>query len=192
MPGTRRLIAAAGETRNKHAKTVAALPPRFAIIPSPLEVYGIMSTTEVLEIVTWPETHYVYVEKVGPFMQNAHQAWQELHALAPSLANRAQITGAFAMYKMGPQIYRAGFRIAAAPLEVPAGLTYLKFEGGKFARYVVKGSYAQLPQESGRAWSEFGKSGLPARDAFALENYANDPSTTPEAELITEILIPTA
>jgi hypothetical protein len=30
------------------------------------------------------------------------------------------------------------------------------------------------------------------RPGFAIENYVNDPQTTPEGELITEILIPTA
>lgn len=147
--------------------------------------------TEALEIVTWPETHYVYVEKVGPFMQNAQKAWQELHTFAADVSKHNQITGAFAQYKIGPEIYRAGFRIAGAPIELPAGLTYTKFEGGRYARFVVKGSYSQLPEASGRAWSDFGKSGLPARDAFAVENYVNDPTSTPEDQLITEILIPT-
>jgi predicted transcriptional regulator YdeE len=147
---------------------------------------------EVIDTVSWPETHYVYVEKIGPFMQNARQAWQELHTFAGDLSKYNQITGAFALYKMGPQIYRAGFRISREPIDLPAGLAYVKFEGGKFARFVVKGSYSQLPDASGRAWSEFGKSGLPARDSFAVENYLNAPGTTPEDQLITEILIPTA
>jgi hypothetical protein len=32
---------------------------------------------------------------------------------------------------------------------------------------------------------------IPVRDDFYLENYVNDPKTTPEAQLVTEILIPT-
>ena len=32
---------------------------------------------------------------------------------------------------------------------------------------------------------------LPLRDDYFIENYVNDPRTTPEAELITEILVPT-
>ena len=35
-----------------------------------------MNLTEVPETVTWPETHYVFVEKIGPFQTNAPQAWQ--------------------------------------------------------------------------------------------------------------------
>jgi DNA gyrase inhibitor GyrI len=37
-----------------------------------------------------------------------------------------------------------------------------------------------------------GEQVIQVRDDFFIENYANDPRTTPEAELITQILIPTA
>jgi predicted transcriptional regulator YdeE len=149
-----------------------------------------MSASDLIDVVSWAETHYVYVEKDGPFMQTAQQAWQQVHTFAAALSAHNQITGAFAMYKMDPPTYRAGFRIAAPAVKLPAGLTYVKTEAGKFARYVVKGSYSQLPVESGKAWEEFGKSGLPSRNAMAIENYANDPKTTPEDQLITEILMP--
>jgi DNA gyrase inhibitor GyrI len=33
---------------------------------------------------------------------------------------------------------------------------------------------------------------LSLRDDYFIENYLNDPRTTPEAELITQILVPTA
>jgi DNA gyrase inhibitor GyrI len=151
-----------------------------------------MNPTAVMEVVTWPETHYVYVEKIGPFAQNAQQAWQQAHTLAAALSEHNRITGAMSLYKIGPQIYRAGFIIAAPPTQLPEGLAYQKSAGGKYARSVVTGSYAQLPQASGRAWDEFKKSNLQARDDFAIEHYVNDPSSTPEDKLITEILIPTA
>ena len=41
-----------------------------------------MNLTEQPEDVTWPETHYAFVEKVGPFMNTAPQAWQEARAFA--------------------------------------------------------------------------------------------------------------
>ena len=40
-----------------------------------------MNLTLEPEIVQWPPTHYVFLEKTGPFMQTAFQAWQELHQL---------------------------------------------------------------------------------------------------------------
>ena len=36
-----------------------------------------MNLSEEPEIVNWPESHYVFIEKVGPFMNTAPQAWQE-------------------------------------------------------------------------------------------------------------------
>jgi DNA gyrase inhibitor GyrI len=33
---------------------------------------------------------------------------------------------------------------------------------------------------------------IQTRDDFNIENYVNDPRTTPESQLITQILIPTA
>ena len=37
-----------------------------------------LKLTEEPEVVTWPETRYVFVEKVGPFQSTAPQAWQEV------------------------------------------------------------------------------------------------------------------
>ena len=35
-----------------------------------------MKLTLEPEIVTWPETHYIFIEKTGPFQNTAPQAWQ--------------------------------------------------------------------------------------------------------------------
>ena len=37
-----------------------------------------MNLTENPETVSFPETHYVFVEKIGPFMENAGAAWQNI------------------------------------------------------------------------------------------------------------------
>ena len=37
-----------------------------------------------------------------------------------------------------------------------------------------------------------GERKIPLRDDYCIENYANDPRTTPEDQLISEILVPTA
>jgi len=151
-----------------------------------------MNLTENPEIVNWPETHYVFVEKIGPFMENAGAAWQQAHTFIPSLAEHNKITGYTSLYKMGPKIYRAGFALAAPPKELPDGLKYEKFAGGKYSRFVLTGPYSDLPQASGRVWEIVSRRNMFVRDEFAIENYANDPMNTPEDKLITEILIPTA
>jgi effector-binding domain-containing protein len=151
-----------------------------------------MNLTEEPEIVQWAETHYVFVEKTGPFMSIAPQAWQELIANLPGIAAKNEISQRMSLYRRGANIYRAGVSLASSPVELPAALKYEKFHGGKFSRFVLTGPYSDLPQASGRVWQLAGERQINVREDFAIEHYVSDPSTTPEAELITEILVPTA
>jgi DNA gyrase inhibitor GyrI len=150
-----------------------------------------MNLTETPEIVMWPEIHYVYIEKIGPFQNTAQQAWQNVHQLVPKVLEHNKITGYMSVYKMGPQIYRAGVSVDAVPNNLPKGLAYTKFKGGKYGRFVLTGPYSDLGAASGRVWQIVTETKIPLRDDFAIENYLNDPRITPEADLITEILIPT-
>jgi predicted transcriptional regulator YdeE len=150
-----------------------------------------MNLTEKPEVVTWPETHYVFLERIGPFMQTAPQAWQHLHAQVVGVAEKNKITGYLSLYKMGPKVYRAGLSLAAPPVELPDGLEYTKFNGGKYSRFVLTGPYSNLPEASCRVWKIAEETKIPQRDDFAIENYTNDPLTTPEEQLVTEILVPT-
>jgi len=150
-----------------------------------------MSLNETPEVVNWPPTHYVFVEKVGPFMENAPQAWGELHKLVPQIAQKNEITGYLSLYKVGPKIYRAGVAVAAPAKELPDGLKYEEFKGGKYSRFELTGSYAQLGQASGRVHEIVAERKLKTRDDFNIENYLNDPRTTPEEKLVTQILVPT-
>ena len=147
--------------------------------------------TQEPEIVTWPETHYIFIEKIGPFQDTAPQAWQELHPLAPGISEHNKITGYMSLYKVGPKVYRAGLSLAAEPKNLPANLKYEKFRGGKYSRFVLTGSYAHLPEASGRVFEIGAEKKIQMRDDYCIENYANDPRTTPEDQLVTQILIPT-
>jgi len=149
-----------------------------------------MSLNEEPKIVEWTETHYVFVETVGPFQIHAPKAWQGVHTYKPALAAKNEITGAMSLYKLEGKIYRAGFMLAEAPVDLSEGLRYEKFEGGKYLCFTLTGSYAQLPQASGRVFELVKERKLPVREGFNIENYVNDPTTTPEAELITEIQFP--
>lgn len=151
-----------------------------------------MNLTETPDTIHWPEAHYVFLEKIGPFPQNAPQAWQELHQLLPAFAAHNTITGYLSLYKMGPQVYRAGVSVAAPPSELPSSLRYEKFPGGKYSRFVLTGAYTNLGAATGRACELVAQQQIPLRDDFNIENYVNDPRSTPEAELITEILFPVA
>jgi predicted transcriptional regulator YdeE len=151
-----------------------------------------MQLTEEPEVVIWPETHYVFVEKIGPFMTNAPQAWQSFHPLVSKISEHNKITGFISLYKMGPQVYRAGVSLAAEPKHLPEGLRYEKFHGGKYSRFVLTGPYSQLGEASGRVYEIVAEKNIQKRDDYSIENYVNDPRITPEEQLITEILVPTA
>jgi len=149
-----------------------------------------MNLNETPDTVLWPETHYLFLERVGSFQQNAPQVWQALHALIPAIARYNTITGYMSLFKVGPQIYRAGVSLAAPPMEEPDVLSYHKFPGGRYSRFVLTGSYANLPRACGRVFDLAVDLGLRLRDGFNIENYVSDPRVTPEDELVTEILLP--
>jgi effector-binding domain-containing protein len=150
-----------------------------------------MNFNEHPELVSWPEMHYVFVERIGPFMENAPAAWQQAHPLVPALLENNKITGYMALYKAEPKVYRAGFSLVAAPVKLPGGLEYEKIDGGNYVRFVLTGPYDNLPQASGRAWAIVGEKKIEVRDDFAIETYVNDPRVTPPEQLITHIMIPT-
>jgi effector-binding domain-containing protein len=150
-----------------------------------------VNLTETPEIVEWPKTHYVYVEKIGPFQTNAPEAWQNLHSSVAYIAEHNQIIGYLSLYKMEPQAYRAGVAIAGPPAMLPVGISYLEFNGGKYSRFVLTGPYSNLGRATGRVMELVTETRLPLRNDYFIENYVNDPRTTPEEQLISQILVPT-
>jgi DNA gyrase inhibitor GyrI len=148
-------------------------------------------TTEP-EIVDFPATHYVYLERVGNIPANAPQAWHTVEKFASVLMSHNQITGAAAFYKPAQGIYRAGFMLSAAPVNLPAELTYEKVRGGKYARFTLTGPFDQLPEANTRAFGIVAEKKIALRDDFNIEHYLTDPRTTPADRNVTAILFPTA
>jgi effector-binding domain-containing protein len=151
-----------------------------------------MQLTLEPDTVTWPETHYLFIETLGVFQDTAPKAWQQLHELTPEVAAHSQITRYFSLYKMDQQIYRAGVGVAVPPSEIPAGLQYELVQRGQYLRFTLTGPYSQLGEASGRVWRIIEETKAPLRNDFNIENYVNDPRTTPEDQLLTEILFPVA
>jgi len=123
--------------------------------------------------------HYIFIEKIGPFQDTAGQAWQELHKLVPGISEHNKLRDNMSLYKVGPKLYRAGVSLAAEPKNLPEKLTYEKFKGGKYSRFVLSGSYSNLPEASGRVFEIVAEKKIQVRNDFCIENYANDPRTTP-------------
>lgn len=96
-----------------------------------------MPLYETPDTVTWPETHYVFIEKIGPFQNE-------------------------------------------------------KAPGGKYTRFILTGPFSQLPEVTGRVFKIVAEKKFPLRNGFNIEHYVNDPRTTPEDQLTTEIMFPTA
>jgi len=143
------------------------------------------------EAVTWPATHYVFIEKAGPFQETAPQAWQSLHRLVPAISEHNTVTGYMSLYKIAPQIYRAGVALSEPPQALPEGLAYEHFPGGKYTKFVLTGPYSDLPEACGRVFRAVAERKLATRDDFGIENYVSDPRSTAPEELVTEILVPT-
>lgn len=149
---------------------------------------GLMETPET---VNWPETYYVFVEKVGPFQENAPVAWGAAHGYLAELSQHNTVTRYMSLYKVAQKLYRAGFALEAPPSELPQGLQYELFGGGVYSKFVLTGPYSQLGAATGRVLELIQERQMRLRDDFFIENYVNDPRTTPEMDLVTEILVPT-
>jgi predicted transcriptional regulator YdeE len=159
-------------------------------IETPLKESG-MNLNESGDIVNWPQTHYVFVEKTGSIPKIAPDAWQTAIRLVLQLAEKNPISWRMSLYKMNPNVYRAGFVVPEKPTAVPAGLEYELFEGGRYSRFVLTGPYSDLPAATRRVFEIVAQRGLVLRCDFCIESYVSDPRSTPEDKLVTEILIPT-
>ncbi len=151
-----------------------------------------MHLTEEPEIVQWPASHYLFVEKNGSISKNAPQAWQEFHSHLAGILRDQQVSGFVSLYRPNEGLYRAGVMVNAQPSCVPQGLSYELFQGGKYGRFIMTGPYSSLPEACSRVFELVQQAKPRLRDDFYLEHYVNDPRTTPEDQLITAILVPLA
>ena len=151
-----------------------------------------MPLKEKHDKITWSESHYLFIEKRGNFMETAPKAWTEFNQRRSEILVGETPKAFASLYQIKPEmIYRAGVFLSKKPEIIPAGFSYESFEGGPYLRFVLTGSYSQLPEACGKVFEIVRTLNVPMRNSFFIENYVNDPQTTPEAELITEILIPT-
>jgi effector-binding domain-containing protein len=149
-----------------------------------------VNLTEKPKNVVWPETHYVYVEKKGSFDKTAPASWGKLHASVPAISEHNKVTGYLALYQVEAGIYRAGVSLAAPPKKLPKALKYVKFKGGKYSRFVLRGPYSDLPDACGRVFEIVAEKGMRMRKDFCIEHYVTDPNVTPAEKTVTEILVP--
>ena len=142
------------------------------------------------ELVTRAAFHYLFIERTGHIPSIAQGTWQAVEKFAGQIAPSSQIVGACALYKCGPDVYRAGYVVSDRPAIIPDGLAYDAIPAGKYSRFVLHGPYSQLPEATSRAFQLAAEKQLRLSDGFNIENYVTDPRTTPQEESVTEILFP--
>jgi AraC family transcriptional regulator len=158
-----------------------------------------MNLTENFEIVTRPATHYVFLEKHGPFAQVAPPAWNELFPAMGGQVDHKRITGVLGLSRVDPNkagddamTYQAGVAVSEQPSSSLKGLQYRKIEGGKYARFLLIGPYSQIGRAFEQIFKKLAENKVKLREEYCIENYLNDPQVTPEDQLQTELLIPAA
>lgn len=149
------------------------------------------------EIVQRTFKNLLYREKAGPFATIAPAAWQELLSLVggkwPS-----ETTGLVTLFRLDSSnetsakgVYQAGITLSSGLESVPEGLKIRDVHAERYACFLLKGPYTQLPEAYPAALATLQDKGLNLRDDFTIENYLNDPSNTPnEDDLRTELLFP--
>ena len=150
-----------------------------------------MPLNETPEFIIRPTLLYVFVEKIGPFLETAKAAWEEFYPHLEEIRRETEIIEFAAHYKMQPEMrYRSGVAVATHPAQLPVGLKSEFREGGRYARFLLTGPYDQLVHACGRVFDLVRERNLDVRDDFYIEHYVNNPDTTPPDKLLTEILIP--
>lgn len=148
------------------------------------------------EIATRPLTHYVFMEKRGPFAEVAPPLWNELQPMVPRLdqSQVREFLGVSGIDKNrageDTMIYQAGVGLASEPKKLLAGLQHRAIPSGKYARFVLTGPYTQIWQAFDQVFKTLAEKKVELRPEFCVENYLNDPRSTPEDQLLTEILVP--
>ena len=89
-------------------------------------------------------------------------------------------------------IYQAGVSLAHEPDNLPTGLQQKTIKSGQYARFLLTGPYSQIWMAFDRSFKTLSEKNVQLRQEFCIEKYLNDPCTTPENQLQTELLIPIA
>jgi AraC family transcriptional regulator len=155
-----------------------------------------MNLATEFDTITRPVTHYAFLEKRGPFAEVAPSLWNELHPLLAQIdpGELREYLGVSGTDKSrageDAMIYQAGVALANEASRLPAGMQQRSIKAGKYARFVLTGPYAHIGAAFNRIFQTLAAKQVALRPEFCIENYLNDPRTTPESELKTELLVP--
>jgi AraC-like DNA-binding protein/DNA gyrase inhibitor GyrI len=158
-----------------------------------------VNLTPKFDIVKRPATHYLFLEKHGPFAEIAPPTWDEMFPLLYSQIDQQQIVSFLGLSGIDKtrngeeaMIYEAGVGVNSAPEKQLKGLQYKKIKEGKYASFLLTGPYSQIWIAFNQIFKTLAEGKVELRPEFCIENYLNDPKVTPEDQLKTEILVPVA
>jgi len=157
-----------------------------------------VNLTPEFETVTRGSTHYLFLETRGPFSEVAPPLWNQLlptiQRIEPQKIREYLGLSGIDKSKSGEDamIYQAGVSLVDEPAQRPAGTEYRFIKAGKYARFLLTGPYLQIWQAFDQIFKSLAERQVTLRPEFCIENYLNDPQTTPEDALRTELLVPIA
>ena len=158
-----------------------------------------MNLTPDFEMIARTTTHYVFLERRGPFSEVAPPTWGEFFPLLNGQVDEHAIVEHLGLSGMDHKskgedamIYEAGVALREAPARQIKGLQYRRIESGKYARFLLTGPYANIWAAFDQIFKTLAEKKVQLRPEFCIENYLNDPKETPEEQLLTELLIPAA
>lgn len=157
------------------------------------------SSTPSIEIKELEARRLAVISVTGPYDQIG-PAFQKLFAWADCKGLLGPGVTGIAVYFDNPDIVPAAELKSFAALPVPATFQLTDEDApveiyetapGRCAVMIHNGPYTGLPAAYGHLYGTwFPQSGHTPSDAPCLEEYLNDPSTTPPAELVTQISVP--
>lgn len=145
------------------------------------------------EIITRNETTiYSYAASDTSFKEAAQIAWNEFLQIIPTVKEDLTQSEFLGVGEMNSNncSYKAAISIPTNPQAKIDKLTKEVIPASKYAKFLLKGSYEGVWFAFDKAFKFINESEYEIGSAPSLENYLNDPSVTPESELLTEILIP--
>ena len=137
------------------------------------------------------------VTHIGPYAEMG-QSFQKLIGILMARSLLPHTSGMFAIYHDAPEAKPENeLRSQVAVITTPSfpkeleGLDHFEVAAGKVAVLEHEGPYATLAAAYNWIYGTWlPQSGEEPRDAPPLEIYVNDPSTTPAAQLRTDIRVP--
>lgn len=155
-----------------------------------------------LDLVMTPEIRerakrpFLHVTRHGVCAEQSPGAWEELHrilAIHPVTEPDAEYIGASFndSHSPGDGVMRYDAGVVVPGTKPPPGLALGTVAGGRYAVFRYRGSYRHIwnaMDQIFRGWAARNSDTL--RNAPLLEIYLNDPRTTPEKDLLTDLCVP--